>query len=152
MATEPRPSSLRIGDAEREAAAASLREHYAHGRLGIDEFQQRLDAVYAAKTDADIARITSDLPLLAPPGTGYPASSGPGPGQRRRFAVAPWATVALALLVIFLAVGLIHPFGWFGFFLARPLFLLIMLLVFGRGVLRRATRRRQYGRRYGRRW
>ncbi|HUA30142.1 MAG TPA: DUF1707 domain-containing protein, partial [Streptosporangiaceae bacterium] len=41
MATGP---DLRIGDAEREAAAASLREHYAQGRLTLEEFNERLDA------------------------------------------------------------------------------------------------------------
>ena len=35
---------LRVGDAEREAVAAELREHYAQGRLTIDDFQRRLDA------------------------------------------------------------------------------------------------------------
>lgn len=57
------PSGLRVGDAEREATAASLREHYAHGRLTLEEFQRRLDATFAAKTDVDLARITRDLPF-----------------------------------------------------------------------------------------
>ena len=62
MASQP---SLRIGDAEREAVSAELREHYAHGRLTHDEFSQRLDAVFTAKTQRDLQRITSDLPLSA---------------------------------------------------------------------------------------
>ncbi|HEX9032319.1 MAG TPA: DUF1707 domain-containing protein [Streptosporangiaceae bacterium] len=56
-------SGLRVGDAEREATAASLREHYAHGRLTLEEFQRRLDATFAAKTEVDLARITRDLPF-----------------------------------------------------------------------------------------
>lgn len=63
MASQP---SLRIGDTERDAVAAELREHYAHGRLTLDELSQRLDAVFAAKTQQDLSRITSDLPHVRP--------------------------------------------------------------------------------------
>ena len=74
MATQP---SLRIGDAERDAVAAELREHYAHGRLTLEEFNQRLDAVFAAKTQRDLSRLTSDLPHVR-------SGGGPLPSQRTR--------------------------------------------------------------------
>jgi DUF1707 SHOCT-like domain len=77
MATQP---SLRIGDAEREAVAAELREHFAHGRLTLEEFNQRLDAVFAAKTQADLTRITRDLPHVRSWGSSLPsARTRPGP-------------------------------------------------------------------------
>ena len=41
---------MRVGDAEREAAAAEVREHFASGRLTQDELNQRLDQTFAAKT------------------------------------------------------------------------------------------------------
>ncbi|HEY1666723.1 MAG TPA: DUF1707 domain-containing protein, partial [Trebonia sp.] len=41
---------MRVSDAEREAAAAELREHFASGRLTQDEMDERLTAVFAAKT------------------------------------------------------------------------------------------------------
>jgi hypothetical protein len=63
MASQP---SLRIGDRERETVAAELREHYAHGRLTLTEFNDRLDAVFASKTQQDLSRITSDLPHARP--------------------------------------------------------------------------------------
>ena len=53
---------LRIGDAEREQAAAELGEHYAQGRLSVDEHADRLDRVWAARTRADLGPIFSDLP------------------------------------------------------------------------------------------
>ena len=56
------PHALRIGDAERDAAAADLGEHYAAGRLTLDELHERLDAVLAAKTFGQITRIMADLP------------------------------------------------------------------------------------------
>jgi Domain of unknown function (DUF1707) len=71
MATQP---SLRIGDAEREATAAELREHFAHGRLTLEEFNQRLDAVFAAKTQADLTRITRDLPHVRSGGAPLPSA------------------------------------------------------------------------------
>jgi hypothetical protein len=74
MATQP---SLRIGDAEREATAAELREHFAHGRLSLEEFNQRLDAVFAAKTQGDLSRITRDLPHVR-------SGSAPLPSARTR--------------------------------------------------------------------
>jgi hypothetical protein len=75
MATQP---SLRVGDAEREAVAAELREHYAHGRLSAEEFNQRLDATFAAKTQHDLSQITADLPHARTYGGPLPASRTPG--------------------------------------------------------------------------
>jgi hypothetical protein len=56
------PHALRIGDAERDAAAADLGEHYAAGRLSLDELHERLDAVLAAKTFGQLTRLMADLP------------------------------------------------------------------------------------------
>ena len=56
------PHALRIGDAERDAAAADLGEHYAAGRLSLDELHERLDAVFSSKTFGQLTRIMSDLP------------------------------------------------------------------------------------------
>ena len=64
MATGP---DLRIADADREAAAAFLREHYAQGRLTLGEFNQRLDAVFAATTQRQLSALTRDLPRAAAP-------------------------------------------------------------------------------------
>jgi hypothetical protein len=71
MASQP---SLRIGDSERQSVAAELREHYAHGRLTLAEFNQRLDAVFAAKTQHDLSRITSDLPHVRPDDVPLPSA------------------------------------------------------------------------------
>jgi hypothetical protein len=56
------PHALRIGDAERDAAATDLGEHYAAGRLTIDELNERLDATFSAKTFGQLTRIMADLP------------------------------------------------------------------------------------------
>jgi hypothetical protein len=53
---------MRVGDAERDAAANELREHFASGRLTQDELNERLDRTFAAKTRADLSGLFTDLP------------------------------------------------------------------------------------------
>jgi hypothetical protein len=59
------PRELRASDADRERIATVLRDAAAQGRLGLDELDDRLGAVYAAKTYADLEPLTSDLPGTA---------------------------------------------------------------------------------------
>ena len=54
--------TIRLSDAEREAAAADLGEHFAQGRLTADEHAERLEQVWAAKTRGEVAPIFRDLP------------------------------------------------------------------------------------------
>jgi hypothetical protein len=58
------PSSLRVSDQDRDEAARQIREHYAAGRLSEDELNERLEAVYGARTEADLAAVRADLPAL----------------------------------------------------------------------------------------
>jgi hypothetical protein len=53
---------LRIGDAERDAAATDLGEHFVAGRLSLDELHERLDEVFSAKTRGQLSRTMADLP------------------------------------------------------------------------------------------
>ena len=53
---------LRIGDGDREAAVAALREHFAHGRLTLEELIGRLDAALTATMQSELAQTTMDLP------------------------------------------------------------------------------------------
>jgi hypothetical protein len=55
-------SRLRASDAERDQAASVINTALAEGRLTPDEHSERLDAVFAAKTHADIVPILDDLP------------------------------------------------------------------------------------------
>jgi hypothetical protein len=78
----------RVGEAEREAVAGQLREHYATGRLTIDEFRARLDAAYSAATASGLSRVTADLPAAAPSpaagaARGVTGAARPGPARRR---------------------------------------------------------------------
>ncbi|MGV9329992.1 DUF1707 SHOCT-like domain-containing protein [Streptosporangium sandarakinum] len=72
---------LRIGDAERDAAVSALREHYARGRLTLEEFGERVDLVLAARTGRELARVGADLPGgYGGPGTG-PEGGHEGPTE-----------------------------------------------------------------------
>jgi hypothetical protein len=73
---------MRVSDAEREAAAAELREHFASGRLTQDEMDERLTAVFAAKTRADLNAVFTDLPSS---GHGWTSASAPGSGTYGSF-------------------------------------------------------------------
>jgi hypothetical protein len=59
------PPALRSSDEEREHAVGLLREASAEGRLTLDEFSQRVEAAYAARTADVLAELTSDLPVSA---------------------------------------------------------------------------------------
>ena len=55
---------LRAGDADRDAAAAVLAEHFAQGRLTLDELDARLDATLTATTYGELSHAARDLPDL----------------------------------------------------------------------------------------
>jgi phospholipid N-methyltransferase len=57
-------SHLRASDEDRERFAQNLREHFAAGRIAEDELAERLDAVYAARTIAELEAVVHDLPAL----------------------------------------------------------------------------------------
>ena len=156
MATGP---DLRIGDADREAAAATLREHYAQGRLTLEEFNQRLDAAFAATTQSQLRHITRDLPHVPAPGTAVPVAAGTGRersrrdyqsgGWRPRLGLFPVIVAALASWLLIVELHL-RMFPWPG-----KLAIFLTILAGVRGVLRRMFglsrgRGRAGGRRRGR--
>lgn len=72
------PSGLRIGTAEREAAVAALGEHFAAGRLTLEEYERRVGAAVQARTRAELDPLFTDLPGPHP---GPPVAPGVGPGR-----------------------------------------------------------------------
>jgi hypothetical protein len=144
MSTGP---DLRIGDAEREAAAASLREHYAQGRLTLEEFNQRLDSVFQATTQRQLSELAKDLPHASTPSAPLPVAGVPGGGRERarpghgpgagphghspRFGLFPLVIAAMATWLVVFELHL-RMFPW-------PGKLAIFLAIFAglRGLLRR---------------
>ncbi|HUK70035.1 MAG TPA: DUF1707 domain-containing protein [Streptosporangiaceae bacterium] len=68
----PQPGGPRsaIGDADREHLIALLREHYAQGRLGLDEFDRRVGIVLLAEFADEAAPAVDGLPTLPAPAGG----------------------------------------------------------------------------------
>jgi hypothetical protein len=102
---------LRIGDAERERAAAELGEAYAQGRLTAEEHGERLDRIWASRTRRDLDPIFADLPSAYEPPVAWP--SAPTPRTERRHDAGCWPARSGGrgfrpplLLVIVLLVGL----------------------------------------------
>jgi len=54
---------LRASDADRERVAEVLRDALAEGRLDMEEFEERLEATYKARTYGELTPITRDLPV-----------------------------------------------------------------------------------------
>ncbi|WP_260723402.1 DUF1707 SHOCT-like domain-containing protein [Dactylosporangium roseum] len=77
------PKQMRASDADRERVAEVLRSAAAEGRLDLDEVDERLHAVYASRTYAELEPLVRDLPSPAAspvPLDGVP----PRPGEVRR--------------------------------------------------------------------
>jgi hypothetical protein len=85
--------SLRVSDAERQAIADRLAEHYGDGRLDQAEFEERVGQAMGAKTRADLDGLLDDLPEPGPAGApGVPARR-----QRRRH---PYRLLPIVLIVL----------------------------------------------------
>lgn len=140
------PDGIRVSDAERDAAAASLREHFADGRITMDELNQRLDATFAAKTRSELDAVTRDLPHVAPRYMPLPSHQAGGDWQQRgqhwrgsgiRAGVGGYAPLVWALLMLVLVMSL---FGGLGGSPGGIAVIVIAILAVGRRLLRRLWR------------
>ena len=66
MANEPILSGEQA-EHERAKVIEALTEHFAQDRLTMEELEQRLDKVYAARTNSALAEVIADLPALTQP-------------------------------------------------------------------------------------
>jgi hypothetical protein len=70
----------RASDAEREAVVTRLRDAASEGRLTVEELAERIDAAYAARTQAELEPLTADLPAAAAATAGGPPVVAPAGG------------------------------------------------------------------------
>jgi Domain of unknown function (DUF1707) len=158
--------NVRVGDADRDAVAAQLREHYADGRLTHDELNERLDQTFAAKTKADLNTVMHDLPHVARPVSGLPSGSfgntawqgqswqGPagspgsgwnsGSGNSRRCGSSAFAPL-MGLVWVFLILGAVMLFGIGGGDRPLAIVLIIAALAFLRRLFGFGGQRRRTG-------
>ena len=128
MPGDPR---LRVSDADRERTVALLREHHAVGRLTAEEFHERMDRAYAAKTRGDLDELLADLPaidLYRLPSAGIQPTRRRGSGPLRlaenslvTARTGPWLTWAAGsalLAAVWLVVGVVSGgTAWIPWFL-----------------------------------
>lgn len=103
----PDPASLpvsrvRASDADRDHVTGVLREAFAEGRLTAEEHSARVGQAYAARTYAELATVSADLPAAPSAHRPAPLSSSPGtvvaPATDRR--TNPLAVAALVCSMI----------------------------------------------------
>jgi uncharacterized membrane protein YccC len=107
--------NIRASDADRDQVAAALREHFAAGRLTVEEFNDRLERAFSARTLGDLGELMADLPagdldLLDQAASPRPA---PGPGEQPldelgpawRAIWRPWLAITLFFFVLWLVSG-----------------------------------------------
>jgi hypothetical protein len=59
--------AVRASDADREAVVEALREHYFAGRIDVEEFTERVELAYAARTLDELGQVERELPAVARP-------------------------------------------------------------------------------------
>jgi DUF1707 SHOCT-like domain len=109
MAADSGRGRQRASDADREHVVNTLKAAYVHGLVTKDEFDARVSQVFAARTYAELAVITADIPagLAAaqqpprptPARGNAPAHANVGPGDRAIIATAVFAVLALAISI-----------------------------------------------------
>ena len=135
---ESRPTHrvpVRIGDAERDRAIASLGDHFAAGRLTAEEFDQRMDQALKARFNEDLEPLFADLPRTVEPDA--QSNSNRRPDLHLAWSAMLWMAPLIVIFAVVAAVVLSAP--WLVW-----IFLWVFLIT---GLFRR--RRRYYGpRRY----
>ena len=94
-------TDLRAADADRDAAVERLRAAYEEGRLRDPELEERLGAALGARTLAELAVLTGDLPPAQRPRVAPPSAT-----RVRQAAWGAWVLAVSVNLVIWLLVSL----------------------------------------------
>ena len=94
---------LRAGHADREQVIDTLKDAFVHGRLTRDELGARTGRALAARTHADLAAFTADIP--PGPAAAAPARA-PAPARRRPLARAA-AKSGICLIITAAAIGVV---------------------------------------------
>jgi hypothetical protein len=106
----------RASDQDRERIASALGRHYAAGRLTLEEFKERLDQAYAAKTLGQLDDLMADLPGCDLQLPGQPGGNPRLPERRAAGTVQ--------------APGRSHPAAW-NFWLAATIGMFVVWMIGG---------------------
>ena len=113
----PRTDHLRVSDAERQAVADRLAEHYGEGRLDQAEFDERISRAMSAKSRGDFGGLFDDLPEPGP--AGAPGGAGTVSDRRARREMRRHRhhhhgllTLGLIVVVAYVAAHVMHAIFW----------------------------------------
>ena len=107
---ESRPTHkvpVRIGDAERDRAIASLGDHFAAGRLTAEEFDQRMDQAFKARFNEDLEPLFADLPRTVEPDV--QSNSNRRPDLHLAWSAMLWMAPLIVIFAVVAAVVLSAP-------------------------------------------
>jgi fatty acid desaturase len=102
------PTAVRAGDRDRETTANDLGQALAQGYLDMPEYERRVQAAFAAQTNAELRQLLADLPV------GHLRRSDPRRRAARRRAarmsvrlhLAAYLVMVVIVLTVWLAVAL----------------------------------------------
>jgi hypothetical protein len=96
---------IRASDAERDRVVGLLKQHFTDGRLSLDEFSERMDVAYSARTRGELVSTLRELPVLAPPVlASRPVPQRPHGRVRNSLPLPAFPMAMLAILLIMLVV------------------------------------------------
>jgi hypothetical protein len=109
---------MRISDEERQRAVAELRRHCTAGRIGVDEYAERIERAVSANTLEELDALLADLPILriADPGEREQvvpfASLAGGAFSAASRTLVSWLVVLASVFVVVAAVVLVVVVDW----------------------------------------
>lgn len=97
--THSQDPNVRAADADRDEIGERLRRHHAEGRIDSEEFQERIDRCYQAKTLGELRALVNDLPRERD-----------DPGEPRLHLRRLWPVPLVPLLIAFWVIASVG--GW----------------------------------------
>jgi hypothetical protein len=108
------PDRMRVSDMDRKLVEQGLRLAHEDGSLDLSELDDRLVALWQARTRGELATLVADLPAPMPPPPPPPVQSDAA-HQAMRVLTAIWLSLSAVNLIIWLIVlvteGMAYP--WF---------------------------------------
>jgi hypothetical protein len=142
-------SHMRASHADREHVIDTLKAAFVQGRLTKDELDQRVGQAFAAKTYAELAALSADLPPGSARSRTRPVrAQGPSLGDNK---VLEWAIVGVLSPLVPLAAAVLNEnqviLGLLGIMLVLDLLigLPFLMIVVGTRVEERRKERRSHG-------
>jgi hypothetical protein len=134
---------MRVSDAERNKVQDQLKRAHDAGQLDLNEFDDRIQSVWAARTRGQLEKVTADLPNLPvprAPGARAPAFTDTPGGIAMRVLTIIWASLTVVNLAVWGMISLTTAhllYPWWAWVAIPPGAVLAVLYTAGIGRQRR---------------